>query len=453
VPVAAVNITSATRVSSGDFHTCALLSNGGVSCWGLNWSGQLGDGTVNDSYTPVQVSAISTAVGVAVGVVHSCAVLQDGTARCWGYNNEGQIGDGTTTSRFTPALVTGITQATGSVAAGNDDSCVVLRGGLVKCWGMNTYGELGNGTTADTPAPTSVVGINAAWTSSDSTVATIDQTGLATGVGPGSTTITAAFAGGSGNGALTVVGVPVLTVAHDGDGMVTSSPGEIQCGTSCSSSYPLDTVVTLTATPLNGSALTAWSGCDSLSTTTCTVTMSTARGVTATFRKPTLTLTKLGPGRGSVLSTAPGSDCGPTIDTCMTSHDSGTTLTLTASPIYGSHFDAWTGCAANGVFCSVTMDTSKVVTATFSLSRFVLTVQKPGIGQGTVTSAPGGIACGSACAASYDYGMVVTLTATPALGSIFTGWNGCDATPNGTCTVTIGADKWVSANFVGVPLP
>jgi hypothetical protein len=83
----------------------------------------------------------------------------------------------------------------------------------------------------------------------------------------------------------------------------------------------------------------------------------------------------------------------------------------------------------------------------------VLTVQKPGIGQGTVTSAPGGIACGSACAASYDYGTVVTLTATPALGSIFTGWNGCDATPNGTCTVTIGADKWVSANFVGVPLP
>src|SRR4029079_11210831 len=95
------------------------------------------------SDTPVQVTGISTAVAVSAGVIHTCAVLQNGTARCWGYNSSGQIGDGTTTDRFTPAVVSGITTATGAVAAGNNDSCVLLQGGSVKCWGMNTYGELG----------------------------------------------------------------------------------------------------------------------------------------------------------------------------------------------------------------------------------------------------------------------------------------------------------------------
>jgi len=181
--------------------------------------------------------------------------------------------------------------------------------------------------------------------------------------------------------------------------------------------------------------------------------MSNTRWITATFRRPTLTLTKMGPGHGSVLSTEPGTDCQANFDTCVASVASGTALTLTASPIYGSEFNAWTGCAANGRFCSVTMDTSKSITATYTLSRFVLTVDKPGIGHGTVTAAQGGVNCGSTCAAPYDYGTVVTLTATPALGSIFKGWSGCDATSDGTCTVAIGADTWVSANFLGVPLP
>jgi hypothetical protein len=99
------------------------------------------------------------------------------------------------------------------------------------------------------------------------------------------------------------------------------------------------------------------------------------------------------------------------------------------------------------------MNGSKSVTVTFTLSRFILTVEKPGIGSGTVTSAPGGINCRVACAASYEYGTVVTLTATPALGSVFKGWSGCDTTSDQTCTVTIGADRWVTANFLGVPLP
>src|SRR5439155_7907979 len=210
--------------------TCALLQDRTISCWGLNWSGQLGDGTGNDSYAPVQVSGISTAVSVSAGVVHTCAALQDGTARCWGYNSNGQIGNGGFDNAYAPVAVSGVTSAI-NITAGNNDSCVVLRGGLVRCWGMNTYGELGNGTTADADTPTVVVDINPTWTSSDSTVATIDAAGLATGVGPGSATITATIdfypypwdrsiprEHHSGSTQLTVGDRPTLTVVLEGNG-------------------------------------------------------------------------------------------------------------------------------------------------------------------------------------------------------------------------------------------
>src|SRR5207253_2450787 len=132
-----------------------------------------------------------------------CAVLQNGTAQCWGYNSNGQIGDGTTSNQYAPAAVSGVATAIGAVAAGNNDSCVLLQGGIVKCWGMNTYGELGIGTTADARTPTMVLGINATWTSSDPSVATITSGGLATGIGGGLATITATFDGRTGSTTLT----------------------------------------------------------------------------------------------------------------------------------------------------------------------------------------------------------------------------------------------------------
>ena len=95
------------------------------------------------------------------------------------------------------------------------------------------------------------------------------------------------------------------------------------------------------------------------------------------------------------------------------------------------------------------MSAARSVTASFTLQRFTLSVNKAGIiGGGTVTSSDGGINCGPTCLASYTSGTTVTLTATPAFGSIFAGWSGCDAVSGTFCSVTMSAARSVTANFL-----
>ena len=117
---------------------------------------QLGDGTTSSSYdTTVTVLDITTAKSIDVGSSHSCAVLTDGKVKCWGENDSGQLGDGTNTDRSTPVEVSGITSAT-SVVLGDDHSCAVLTDETVKCWGDNSAGELGDGTKTDRATPVDV---------------------------------------------------------------------------------------------------------------------------------------------------------------------------------------------------------------------------------------------------------------------------------------------------------
>ena len=132
-------------VTGGTQHSCAVLTNGTMKCWGRNNHGQLGDGTTTDSTTPVGVSGITTARSIALGDRHSCALLTDGTMKCWGSNYYGQLGDGTTNDRSTPVVVSGITNAT-SIALGDRHSCALLTNDTMKCWGSNYYGQLGDGS-------------------------------------------------------------------------------------------------------------------------------------------------------------------------------------------------------------------------------------------------------------------------------------------------------------------
>src|SRR2546425_7459811 len=173
VPVAVRGLTTATRVVTGDSHTCALLGDGTVQCWGVGDSGQRGDGTFNNiSTVPVAVVGLGNAVAVAARGYHSCALLGDGTVRCWGRNVDGQLGDGTTAplncspgscGSSTPVQVIGITSAA-AVIAGGYHTCALLADGTAWCWGRSDDGQLGNGAraSATTPVPvTNLTGVTA----------------------------------------------------------------------------------------------------------------------------------------------------------------------------------------------------------------------------------------------------------------------------------------------------
>src|SRR5207245_2297156 len=224
---------------------------------------------------------------VAPGAEHACAILRDGTLRCWGDNNWGQLGNGSAagTASTTPATaVTGITTAT-AASSGAEHTCAVLQDGSVQCWGRNTDGRLGNGTTTNAFTPVTVVGLGVTWTSSDATVATIDAAGLATGRSPGFSVITASSGGRSGSTTLTVRARFSLAVIREGtgNGTVTSNPPGINCGNTCSASYNSGTQVTLTATPDFLWAFAGWSGGGCSGTGRCTVTITANTTVTARF--------------------------------------------------------------------------------------------------------------------------------------------------------------------------
>jgi PKD repeat protein len=252
------------------------------------------------------------------------------------------------------------------------------------------------------------------------------------------------------NGALvdtctrTVTALPAgfdLTVATVGSGTV-SAPG-IACPGDCSESYAAGAVVTLTATPVAGSAFLGWTGDCSGTTPSCAVTMSQARSVTARFQAAAstfpLTVTLAGAGTGSVSGT--GIACG--LD-CTESYAAGSPVTLNAVATGGSSFAGFSG-DCTGVVCNLTMDGPRNVIATFNppAPTFTLTVTPAGTGTGTI-SGPG-IACPGDCTETYPASTPVTLTAAPTGGSTFAGFSGdCTGT---TCALTMNGPRNVTATF------
>jgi uncharacterized repeat protein (TIGR02543 family) len=237
-----------------------------------------------------------------------------------------------------------------------------------------------------------------------------------------------------------------------GTGSISSNPAGINCGTTCTSKFTQGTSVTLTAAPLAGSSFVGWTG-DCTGTGTCTITMDGAKNVTAKFNlipKYLLTIAKIGSGSGTVSSVPAGIDCGTA---CAPSFLQGELVTLTATAASGSSFAGWTGdCTGTGA-CVVTMDAAKNVTATFNTSvvlTFALSVNRNGLGTGTVSSTPNGINCGGICTANFDQNKIVSLTAIADAGSSFAGWTGA-CTGLTTCSVTMDAAKTVTASFNLIP--
>ena len=150
-----------SQISAGNYHTCAVTTSGGAECWGEGGDGELGDGTTANSSLPVDVSGLTGGVAeVSAGGFHSCAVTTSGGAECWGSNNpSGELGDGTTTDRDTPVDVSGLTSGVAEVSAGGNSSCALTTGGGVKCWGDNSFGQLGDGSTTGRDTPVDVSGL------------------------------------------------------------------------------------------------------------------------------------------------------------------------------------------------------------------------------------------------------------------------------------------------------
>jgi alpha-tubulin suppressor-like RCC1 family protein len=148
-PVPVAGLSGVTALAPGFIHTCALLTGGTARCWGSNIVGELGKGSREQPlwrYEPVAVSNLSGAAAISAGGDHTCALLSDSTVSCWGSSSGGQVGNGTTLDLVEPKVVAGLSGAL-AVAAGGAHTCVLFGDANVQCFGSNYSGQIGNGVT------------------------------------------------------------------------------------------------------------------------------------------------------------------------------------------------------------------------------------------------------------------------------------------------------------------
>lgn len=169
-PVDVVGLTSGVaQLSAGPMGMCAVTTTGAAKCWGSNQYGQLGTGDNATRTVPTNVANLSSSVAqISAGANASCAVTTSGALFCWGANNNGQLGDGSTTSHATPGVVTGLATGVAHVEVGSDHACALTTSGGVKCWGWNGYGQLGDSTLVSRSTPVDVSGLTAGVSRLDS---------------------------------------------------------------------------------------------------------------------------------------------------------------------------------------------------------------------------------------------------------------------------------------------
>ena len=160
---------TAKAVAAGNLHTCAILDDNTVKCWGGNSSGQLGQGNaanigdgsgeMGDALAPIDLGDGRTAKAITAGANHTCALLDDNTVKCWGHGNDGRLGNEAATSRVGDAMSEmgdalapidlGSGRTAKAITAGANHTCALLDDNAIKCWGGSAFGQLGQGGTAN----------------------------------------------------------------------------------------------------------------------------------------------------------------------------------------------------------------------------------------------------------------------------------------------------------------
>jgi alpha-tubulin suppressor-like RCC1 family protein len=413
-PVAVTGISDATSISAGYAHTCALLSSGTVQCWGANNVGQLGNGTTTNSNIPVSVSGISNAISISAGGGHTCAVLSSRAVKCWGNNGDGQLGNdkfGQSTS--SPVVVSGISNAS-SVSTGQYHSCAVLSSGAVQCWGDNSYGRLGiNSSTSFSGIPVTVNGI-----------------ANATSVSAGYSHSCAVLSSGAvqcwGDNFIGQLGNGTTDSAFPGQVLGTNGQGFLNLGTTSNTSVAW----------LNGTWL----------------------GQAAQSGYPDFSV-KLTATNGDYKIEYPSLSCGGTLTLLSTSTNSANQSV--AAFREKITFDNGQANCVDGGKVELTQTGSGAVKYVYYLPNgnleaqgalslsgtYILSTSKTGTGQGSISSSPTGITCGSDCTETYASGTSVTLTAAPAANNRFVGWSGACSGTSLTCSMTMNANKIATAEF------
>jgi hypothetical protein len=246
--------------------------------------------------------------------------------------------------------------------------------------------------------------------------------------------------------------VLTVTLAGDGEGGVTGSPGNLDCPGACTETYEEGTEVVLLATAQPGSVFDHWSGDCTGTSPSCTLSMDAARSTQAHFAtipEYSLGVSLAGDGQGRVTGSPGGIDCP---GNCAATYEEGADVVLLAAALPGSVFDHWNGdCGGDEAECVLGMDADRDATAHFTLAPQAqqLEVALDGPGTGQIASEPAGIDCPGSCAASFAFGTPITVFAQAQPGSVFSGWQDPNCSDSGTapCLVTMDEARLVIGRF------
>jgi alpha-tubulin suppressor-like RCC1 family protein len=174
-------LTNVTAISVGTDHACAVLSDKSAWCWGDNSDGATGAGTTIANLGAVRVTKAANAVftnvvAISAGIAHTCALLGDKTVWCWGLNTYGQLGNGSTTTSLV-AVSTGLSNIAILGQSTGNHTCAVSATNILSCWGANTSGQLGDGTTT---AKTRAVALKTTYASTVGTITSVSSGGKQT---------------------------------------------------------------------------------------------------------------------------------------------------------------------------------------------------------------------------------------------------------------------------------